>query len=175
MTTYSPPPPDDAPDRPYQAAPGGLALPAPATVAQTQEIVHCFQVLAWPPEQTGDWLHAGWGVRRVKLLSHAQAAAVLAALINELAAWAQADAADADFADLPPVMDPAAPVTQAQVADLEALRQQAGMNDWHLRNWLLKHWKVERLRSLNQDQYQAARELLLRRPPAPAGEGRGSA
>jgi hypothetical protein len=168
MSTYSTPPPDDAPDQPYDATASG-----PITPAQVDTIVHSFQVLAWPPERVRAWLQAGWGVPRVKLLSTDQAAQVIQALVAALAAWAAEDAAAADFADLAPVLGPTAPVTAAQVEELEGLRQAAGMNDFHLKNFLQKHWRVDRLRSLNQDQYTGCRQLLLQRQPnAATGQGR---
>jgi hypothetical protein len=158
MNQYSTPPPDDAPDRPYVAA-----ASEPISAAQVDTIVHCLQTLDWPPARVQAWLQEHWGVPRVKLLSQEQATGVITALVAALAAWAEADVADADFAALSPILDPTAPITQAQVAELDRLRQGAGMNDPHWRNWLLKHWKVERVRSLNQGQYQAAWQLLQQR------------
>src|SRR5690349_19109613 len=70
-----------------------MADPATASITpdQVDAIVHCFQILDWSSEQTAIWLAAGWGVRRVKQLSAAQAAAVLQTLINTLASWANED------------------------------------------------------------------------------------
>src|SRR5829696_4425521 len=101
MSQYPTPPPDDAPDTAYQAPAAG-----PIMAAQVVTIVHAFQTLDWSSEQTATWLQASWGVRRVRQLSQDQAAQVTATLVHVLAAWAAEDAADADFADLPPVLAP---------------------------------------------------------------------
>ena len=133
---------------------------APITAVQVDTIVHCLQVLEWPPSEVQAWLQQGWGVPRVKQLSQAQATLVEQTLVGVLAEWAAADAAAtaaaADFAALAPNAGPASPATAADVAAIEARLDRLGWRGMKVSGYFQQRWRRDTARQLTRAQAAAA-------------------